>query len=1338
MKKCWKKFGSGLLALLMVVEMGALPISNAIEQSVDDAVHGEVQMDENQNLTEFEESFSEDTKWNTEDTPIPYNLEENVNLFLEDYEENITVYEITPHATSDETEARYVTLVLDRSGSMSGTPMTTMKASAINFCESLLNAEGDNYIALVPYGYSATVSVDFTDDLDILTTGINSLSAYGGTNISDGLTKAQGLLADIDDNHKKILLLLSDGIPESGSTSSTGKYTTSDHSSAYRYANVAYEIAESMWSTTEIYTLGFFHSLSGTSYDFAIGFMSDLANVRSYNVVDPEDLEFAFGDLADDMLNTGGGTKFYYNGDYSPDVKDGERTDSSNYYYYDDTYFFQPSTTYNPSLSTMSLCLELSTWSSRDETEWSLKSRNVQDLFENLGFDQYDQNDDVWDYAPTTNSIGVVAANKTIVDENDKEYTLVALSVRGGGYEGEWAGNAYLSGLDGKYSGLDHSGFTLGKRQVQTFLEEYIETTEITGDIKLWLVGYSRGAAVANLVAGEIDTGVWALPDGVSLAYNDLFCYLFATPQGAIDGDITIPGQNASYISSNIHNIININDIVPLVAPTVWGYDRYGSFADHILPNAYSMSADEFNEAQELMLSLYNTLDGAVGTYDIHDYYEVIEYSLYTNDSGYQSPSVVSGRLEALETIVLRSNVDILNYIIETISLDLIEDPQNYKIWFQDHLVRLIEIVYQEDVNREIFIDDLLEIVDEEIGWFDYLCLVLGTEDKEGEITSIIYDGLKKKKYSDDLSLCVKDLLLSIHDFTFIDFRDTAIATSNAISYAKLIKGSIFQAHSPEVMLAWLMSQDTNYTTPVLSCSVNPNYTVIHINCPVDVYVMEGNTVVASIQNRDASTIKNPYEDVNYISMNANDEIVVSLPLNSDYTISMEAYDAGEVNVTAEERSVFSSEIITLIDYASVSVTENETITLTSNQIDDVFGYTLVDQTDAEVAFEEFEANDIVTYTLTVESNHEYGFVTGSGSYTQGTFVALNGMTEENVTFQGWYQGDILLSTETNYRIEVTEDTTIIGKFSSSASSSSGSSSAGSSSSSSSSMQYYIYTQVQDEIGGSIKTSKSKAQEGTEITITVTPDEGYYLKSLQVLTEDGGRITAKLDEDSNYVFTMRDDVVTVVATFALGDSDTELEPDTDSEDDNVEIYPEQLFYDVKTSNWFYPYVKYALENGLMSGMGDGRFGAEVDTLRGMIVTVLHSIAEKPNPIQPTLFDDVTYTDYYFLASLWASEAGIVSGIGDNNFGGSLPVTREAICTMIYKYALTQTDLITGSTYVSSFVDGDDINIWAQEAVNWCSANKIVNGYDDGTFKPQASANRGEIATMLTKFSMLIK
>ena len=199
---------------------------------------------------------------------------------------------------------RYTVLVLDTSGSMSGTPMQREREAAEKFCTDMLSAEGNNYVALVTLNsYSSTV-MTFSDDLDAVKTKITQLYASGGTNVNDALLTADSLLSSVPSNCIRNVVLCSDGLPQSGSYSYTGVYDSDCGYSYYQYANTAYATAETMKQKYNIYTLGFFHSLYGSDLEFGRRFMSDLASSADnyYDVTDPENLVFTFGTIAGDVL----------------------------------------------------------------------------------------------------------------------------------------------------------------------------------------------------------------------------------------------------------------------------------------------------------------------------------------------------------------------------------------------------------------------------------------------------------------------------------------------------------------------------------------------------------------------------------------------------------------------------------------------------------------------------------------------------------------------------------------------------------------------------------------------------------------------------------------------------------------------------------------------------------------------------------------------------------------------------------------------------------------------------------------------------------------------------
>lgn len=202
--------------------------------------------------------------------------------------------------------SREVVLVLDSSGSMSSTPIVTMKKAAIKFCESMLDAEGSNKIAIVSYSSSVNKTLQFTSDIDDIKSFVNSMYASGGTNIAEGLKKAKYLLDDSKTVGKKNIVLLTDGVPESGSTSNSGRYDSMGPSYSSKYGNYLYNYFQNdLKNNYNVFTLGFFHSLSGSILKYAQTLLKDIQNQGYYEVTDPDKLVFTFGGMASDIVDSG-------------------------------------------------------------------------------------------------------------------------------------------------------------------------------------------------------------------------------------------------------------------------------------------------------------------------------------------------------------------------------------------------------------------------------------------------------------------------------------------------------------------------------------------------------------------------------------------------------------------------------------------------------------------------------------------------------------------------------------------------------------------------------------------------------------------------------------------------------------------------------------------------------------------------------------------------------------------------------------------------------------------------------------------------------------------------
>ena len=188
--------------------------------------------------------------------------------------------------TSDE---RDIVLVLDTSGSMSGTPIEETKKAAIKFVHTIL--EQDASIGLDTYEDSANQLSDFSIDKGHLTGKVENISDGGGTNIESGLAEAKSML-DSSNAKKKIIVLMSDGEPNEGK----------EGEDLIAYAD------DIKSDDILIYTLGFFENMSG-SKSSAQYLMEQLASDGChYEVASADDLVFFFEDMADQI----NGQKYIY------------------------------------------------------------------------------------------------------------------------------------------------------------------------------------------------------------------------------------------------------------------------------------------------------------------------------------------------------------------------------------------------------------------------------------------------------------------------------------------------------------------------------------------------------------------------------------------------------------------------------------------------------------------------------------------------------------------------------------------------------------------------------------------------------------------------------------------------------------------------------------------------------------------------------------------------------------------------------------------------------------------------------------------------------------------
>ena len=177
------------------------------------------------------------------------------------------------------------------------------------------------------------------------------------------------------------------------------------------------------------------------------------------------------------------------------------------------------------------------------------------------------------------------------------------------------------------------------------------------------------------------------------------------------------------------------------------------------------------------------------------------------------------------------------------------------------------------------------------------------------------------------------------------------------------------------------------------------------------------------------------------------------------------------------------------------------------------------------------------------------------------------------------------------------------------------------------------------------------------------------------------------------------------------------------------------FSDVSPTAWYAGAVGYAVSNKLMNGMGGGKFEPNGSMTRAMLVTVLWRYAGSPAE-GTNGFSDVPNGDWYTQAVAWASKNGVVNGVGNGRFAPNGKITREQMAVILFRYA-NQQSIDTGKRGdFDKFADANRVSSYAVDALQWAVAEGIVGGSSEGgklLLNPQGNATRAEVATILMRF-----
>ena len=474
-------------------------------------------------------------------------------------------------------------------------------------------------------------------------------------------------------------------------------------------------------------------------------------------------------------------------------------------YFDEEKYFSKPASEYNPELASASACLALSGFSTATSTYYKNADSNAKNLFKVLGFNNYLANE-YGTKVPTDSSFGVFIASKQIND-----YTLIGITVRGSGYMMEWASNFNIGNND-EFA----QGFFEASEIYLNFLKSYIERYNITGNIKIWTAGYSRGGATVNLATGRIDDGLLnnenIISDKVSYTKDDIYSYCYEAPAGKVidlnQNEIFVKGSNYS----NIHNILNLNDPVPFVAPLEFSFVRYGE--DLFLPDIIT----DLNYEKQIKL-VKNRLT------DLPNYESVGDYKL----DQFKDESIVkflnyipSPYVNVTPYIYVK---DLINSLCTSIGnkehyVDVMQKPimEFFKFLFSHLSAKDSAINLVINIGKGLLMDDL-----QEVALYD---LQNHREKFIQDFEVLVFKAFKKI----DLKISITDVRALTSEIlklvVGILFSDNGFVVLRSIINMTNV-GILGSAHVPELLLTHITSLDENYDSSGLT--VKNSFNIIKV-----------------------------------------------------------------------------------------------------------------------------------------------------------------------------------------------------------------------------------------------------------------------------------------------------------------------------------------------------------------------------------------------------------------------------------------------------------------------------------------------------------------------------
>jgi len=703
--------------------------------------------------------------------------------------------------------------------------------------------------------------------------------------------------------------------------------------------------------------------------------------VTNDNLLKAETNKYLFTDVCSKAIKKSG--DFKYNSEY----------DCISYKYdYDENWFDEDAYSYNHDLAIMSLDFAMAAFGNGE---------NLKDLYNQLGYTYTDNiKDDLMDSAdsivytdtyinfdlddPSKDTIGYGIAYKNVELDSGK-YTIIQVSIRGGGYYTEWSSNFTLGD-----SG-DHYGFSKAALEIKTKLYEYIETINSPYPIKLWTVGYSRAAAVANLLGHYINVDCKDKTGKLLPENNYSFC--FETPMGAIDS------SNVSYsykykklydtvvnLDDNDYVLNNPLDLITMTAMDDMGFSHYGNvknFPNKMTSSNY-YSSDYYNNMLKKYQEIinYNGIENSINLTEAQN-----QRAIFENFTGLLSKLFDYSRTKYK---VDTEGENFARYMIYCFMVEGAKITSAKIYYFNSSGNRVLKkSIDVEDIIEE---DGDINILNASLA---LTAMIMLDKEKSYEIEVYTDSALKdhssiklsRSMYEEIRSLLVK--ALDIYKNNTIDID--------------AVTDSIAKTHYPELCLSWMesiKSKDFNN---------NKQYRLITLDTSSTAYVYYQDTIVGQLTKSSITTMSQSVEAYD----SEDSKIVIKVPNKDGYKVKISSSSIS--SCTIQTYNINTNELIDNTVYENLG-------SGTYNLLLDEDSVILKDSNNNvknKVTEEHF--NDKTIIKLSVTNDAKKGSITGEGTYNLYDFASLSSSPKDGYLFEGWYVGDTKISDEAtiSYRVDL-------------------------------------------------------------------------------------------------------------------------------------------------------------------------------------------------------------------------------------------------------------------------------------------------------------------------------